>query len=109
MFKIILCTFTKTINFKTFFYIAGKILASNVSQNNLTLTKNIDTDIHTETHFNEIFDPEFHLDNIDAHRSRSLPTILLHSEDDEIDNDSIIERSNQTGACKPIKGTKITA
>ena len=71
--------------------------------------KNIDTDIHTETHFNEIFDPEFHLDNIDAHRSRSLPTILLHSEDDEIDHDSIIERYNQTGASKPNKGTKNTA
>ena len=73
---------------------AETIGALDAHQINSTMAKNIDTDIHTETHFNEIFDPEFDLDGINFQRSRSFPTILMLSEDYDIETESITDKPN---------------
>ena len=77
-----------------------------VHQINSTITKNIDTDIHTETHFNEIFDPEFYLDGINIQRSRSFPTILMLSEDYDIETESITAKPIPAGKDITMNGTK---
>ena len=74
------------------------------TSNDCALETNINTDIHTETHFNEIFDPEFDLDDIHFQRSRSLPTILMDTEEDDMDTESTMEKSNQTRTGTPNKG-----
>ena len=73
---------------------------------NSTITKKIDTDIHTETHFNEIFDPEFYLDGINIQRSRSFPTILMLSDDYDIETESITDNPIPAGKDITINGTQ---
>ena len=48
----------------------------------LILGTNVDSDVHTETHFNILNESEFDLEEINVYRSRSLPTILMESEEE---------------------------
>ena len=43
---------------------------------------NVDSDVHTETHFNILNESEFDLEEINIYRSRSLPNILMESEEE---------------------------
>ena len=64
--------------------------------NDLRINTNFDVDIHTETHFDALLDSEFNLENMEMHRSRSLPTILMESDAAE-DSRSIIDKGNIKG------------
>ena len=58
---------------------------------------NVDSDVHTETHFNILHESEFDLEEINFYRSRSLPTILMDSEE-ENSVCSITKQCNHAGS-----------
>ena len=74
---------------------------SNPLPNNDIKEDNFDWDVHTETHLSATFESEFMLENFDLHRSRSLPTMLIESEEE--DESGSTEEFNTTVSRPVIK------
>ena len=77
---------------------------------NVSLEGNYDSDINTETHFNIGHEFEFNIEDTDLYRSKSLPTILMDSEDEEEictileSPPRVVSRENHNNLNVPILG-----